>query len=336
MTEITIRLGRTLALSAGLTLLLSPLLLLIPLLTATDDSAPPATGPEHPPLALAEVVTDHGSGSGIVIGHADDGGLYVLTADHVIDGNEPIVYLGDHEAFASLDDDGIVPERYACAPSRLDVCLVKLAAEDVTGDYNAVVLDTLQPDEWVTFTGVASGISTGRVIVTDLLTESVDSKDASDLRELAGIARLTSHSASGDSGAGALNSAGALVGIVHGHDSSTREALIVGGSGFVVGVLDLIDQLEAVTARDEAAMILTSPTVGQTLTASAGTWPDASEPQYQWTRDGEVIEGATGATYVTTVDDIGARIGVVVTGTAADGTVIERRTELHGSIEPSG
>ncbi len=41
-----------------------------------------------------------------------------------------------------------------------------------------------------------------------------------------------------------------------------------------------------------------------------------AEFSYQWLRDGEPIEGATGATYLVTADDRGARISVVVTANA--------------------
>lgn len=43
---------------------------------------------------------------------------------------------------------------------------------------------------------------------------------------------------------------------------------------------------------------------------------EGAEFSYQWLRDGEAIEGATGATYAVTADDQGARISVAVTATA--------------------
>lgn len=43
---------------------------------------------------------------------------------------------------------------------------------------------------------------------------------------------------------------------------------------------------------------------------------EGAEFSYQWLRDGEAIEGATGATYAVSADDQGARISVAVTATA--------------------
>lgn len=43
---------------------------------------------------------------------------------------------------------------------------------------------------------------------------------------------------------------------------------------------------------------------------------EGAEFSYQWLRDGEAIDGATGATYAVTADDQGARISVAVTATA--------------------
>ncbi|MEY2849462.1 MAG: hypothetical protein RI885_2129 [Actinomycetota bacterium] len=60
-----------------------------------------------------------------------------------------------------------------------------------------------------------------------------------------------------------------------------------------------------------------SARVGQTLTATPGTWSvDAPSFTYQWERDGVVIEGATAATYTAVGDDVGAAVTVVVTASA--------------------
>ncbi|MGW8483062.1 hypothetical protein ACWGJP_07965 [Microbacterium sp. NPDC055903] len=61
------------------------------------------------------------------------------------------------------------------------------------------------------------------------------------------------------------------------------------------------------------------PRVGETLTAAAGffgLWNDAYE--YQWLRDGAVIDGATESTYIPVSADTGATISVRVTGIAAN------------------
>lgn len=56
--------------------------------------------------------------------------------------------------------------------------------------------------------------------------------------------------------------------------------------------------------------------VGQTLTASGGTWTGVSAPtlSYQWNADGTAIDGATDTTYVPVAGDVGAAITVAVTG----------------------
>jgi subtilisin family serine protease len=57
-----------------------------------------------------------------------------------------------------------------------------------------------------------------------------------------------------------------------------------------------------------------TPAVGQTLTASPGTWSvDGLTFAYQWQKAGADIVGATGATYQVADDDQGASIAVVVT-----------------------
>jgi len=58
-----------------------------------------------------------------------------------------------------------------------------------------------------------------------------------------------------------------------------------------------------------------SPSVGNTLTANAGTWsPTPSSLTYQWTSNGVAISGATHQTYVVTAPDVGTTIAVTVTG----------------------
>lgn len=52
--------------------------------------------------------------------------------------------------------------------------------------------------------------------------------------------------------------------------------------------------------------------VGSTLTCTPGTWSGAPAPtkSYQWLRDGTVISGATGLTYLLVAGDAGANIAV--------------------------
>ncbi|WP_456787322.1 hypothetical protein [Cellulomonas sp. P5_C5] len=57
--------------------------------------------------------------------------------------------------------------------------------------------------------------------------------------------------------------------------------------------------------------------VGRTLTASAGTWsPADATVSFQWLRDGAVVPGAVGASYVLTAADLGAELSVQVTASA--------------------
>lgn len=62
--------------------------------------------------------------------------------------------------------------------------------------------------------------------------------------------------------------------------------------------------------------------VGETLTATNGTWSGSPAPTYarQWKADGTNISGATATTYVPTEDDVGKTITVTVTATNAAGS----------------
>lgn len=57
-----------------------------------------------------------------------------------------------------------------------------------------------------------------------------------------------------------------------------------------------------------------TPVVGSVLTATPDGWLDRTALAYAWTRDGQPIDGATGATYTPTADDLGSTIGVTATG----------------------
>jgi hypothetical protein len=62
--------------------------------------------------------------------------------------------------------------------------------------------------------------------------------------------------------------------------------------------------------------------VGQTLTASPGTWSGSPAPSfaYQWQRGTSNISGATSATYTPVVGDVGSTLRVVVTATNSSGS----------------
>jgi hypothetical protein len=71
-----------------------------------------------------------------------------------------------------------------------------------------------------------------------------------------------------------------------------------------------------------APAITGTPTVGQTLTASTGTWTGSPAPSfaYQWRRNGTDIAGATASTYLLQAADEGATITVRVTATNSQGS----------------
>lgn len=81
---------------------------------------------------------------------------------------------------------------------------------------------------------------------------------------------------------------------------------------------------------------------GSTLTCSPGTWalpsPYASGSngtityQYQWTRDGGDISGATSSTYVTQAADIGTAVGCKVLGVNDGGSDSAEQTASSNSI----
>lgn len=61
--------------------------------------------------------------------------------------------------------------------------------------------------------------------------------------------------------------------------------------------------------------------VGQTLTSTTGTWKGTGNTYgRRWTADNVTIPGATAATYVPVVGDVGKLIRVVVSATNASGT----------------
>ena len=83
----------------------------------------------------------------------------------------------------------------------------------------------------------------------------------------------------------------------------------------------------AVTVANAPPVNLTVPVVsgsalvGQTLSATAGTWSGVPSPSfaYQWRRDGSPISGATASTYALVAADAGAEITVIVTATNGSG-----------------
>jgi hypothetical protein len=79
-----------------------------------------------------------------------------------------------------------------------------------------------------------------------------------------------------------------------------------------------------------------TPTVGQTISATTGTWTGSPTPTYtyQWKRAGAAISGATASTYLLVVLDTGALITVTVTATNASGGA-SATSPSFGMIDPA-
>lgn len=75
-------------------------------------------------------------------------------------------------------------------------------------------------------------------------------------------------------------------------------------------------------ANTSAPTITGTPTVGQVLSSTEGTWTGNPTPTYarQWRRGASNIAGATGATYTLVAADIGQTITCVVTATNSEGS----------------
>lgn len=84
-----------------------------------------------------------------------------------------------------------------------------------------------------------------------------------------------------------------------------------------------------------APSISGAPEVGQTLTASDGTWTGSPSFAYQWKRDGANIGGATNSTYLLVLADVNAAITVTVTGTNGGGSA-SATSAATATVVPQG
>lgn len=84
----------------------------------------------------------------------------------------------------------------------------------------------------------------------------------------------------------------------------------------LAGFIGANSGLPAAPANTVAPAITGTAQVGQTLTSTTGTWTGKETPvlKRQWRAAGVAIPGATGATYVPVVGDVGKAITVAVTG----------------------
>ena len=81
--------------------------------------------------------------------------------------------------------------------------------------------------------------------------------------------------------------------------------------------------------------------VGDTLTATTGTWSPTPTFQYRWLRDGSPISGATASTYALTSSDVGKSVSVRVTGSKSglvtaskDSTAVGPVTAVPPVVDP--
>src|SRR5690606_15045588 len=84
----------------------------------------------------------------------------------------------------------------------------------------------------------------------------------------------------------------------------------------------LYKDLSVVPPVNTAAPVISRPpSVGQTLTCSTGSWSQTiDEFSFQWYRDGIVISGATGNSYVLVTADAGKLMSCRVTASNLSGT----------------
>lgn len=117
--------------------------------------------------------------------------------------------------------------------------------------------------------------------------------------------------------------------------SAFRRSLMGRGYGSFAAFADPED-IEA-PENTIAPAITGTPTLGQTLTCSAGTWAN-SPTSYarQWKRGGVNIAGATGSTYVLQAADIGSTITCLVTASNAGGSAsqISNTTAAIAGLAP--
>ncbi|NKX53056.1 S8 family serine peptidase [Arthrobacter mobilis] len=86
------------------------------------------------------------------------------------------------------------------------------------------------------------------------------------------------------------------------------------------------------TLQSSVPTISGTAQVGQTLTASKGTWSWGTSFAYQWLRNGTPVAGATASTYKPSAADVGARLAVRVTGTRTGYTPVARTSAATAAV----
>jgi hypothetical protein len=100
---------------------------------------------------------------------------------------------------------------------------------------------------------------------------------------------------------------------------TTSAGLFVQINGATVGPLGTGGGVSA-PVNSAPPVISGTPQVGQTLTASNGTWTGSPTFADQWLLGGSPISGATGATFVPVTGDIGGMLSVTITATNGGGS----------------
>jgi hypothetical protein len=107
-------------------------------------------------------------------------------------------------------------------------------------------------------------------------------------------------------------------------DPSGYLTAVFAGGDYGSGTLEVAATTPPPLSNVRPGSISGTPDVGQTLTASPGTWsPAAQTVLYQWNRNGQAIPGATARTYRPTAADLSTQITVTVTAQrhgSGDGT----------------
>jgi hypothetical protein len=119
--------------------------------------------------------------------------------------------------------------------------------------------------------------------------------------------------------------------------SDTAKAITVTVTATKAGVAPLSATSAAVTigkalTKSPTPKISGTPTVGSTLTATAGTWsPSKVTLKYQWNRNGTAIPAATASKYALVAADAGTSVTVTVTGSKT-GYVTTARTSAADAV----
>ena len=108
----------------------------------------------------------------------------------------------------------------------------------------------------------------------------------------------------------------------------TVDVTATNSAGNATATAAAVGPVTGLPVNSVAPAISGSNVVGNTLTASTGTWSGSPTFTYQWTRGGANISGATGTTYLTVSADIGTMINVVVTATNAGGNATATATAV--------